>query len=136
MPARGKSKVSDAQRRKLAAGRAIGKTAKQLAKETGLAHSTVMKQVVDPRTTTLAQHYKVRYEPQITRIFEKTLNGIEADVLSLNTDLAVKSRNQALKVVTLGDPPLERLNPPSPGGGDFTLEELLVTYRKATVRLS
>ena len=49
---------------------------------------------------------------------------------------AYNARNQLLKYVTAGDPPLYRVGDQGTTEGDFTLEELMVTMRRVTSKAS
>jgi hypothetical protein len=133
MPAKGKTRITEAQRVKIAAGKATGKRAEEIAVETGLALQTVYNQANDPRTVTLILRLKHESTPQLERIWRKGLNGLERDIASKNPDIRRHARGQFFRVLPLGDPPLLRIAPADNSGGDFTLEELLISYRKVSV---
>jgi hypothetical protein len=133
VPAKGKSKITEQQRHKIAAGRAAGKTRKAIAAETGLAPGTVGNQASDPRVVTLTLKLKQREEPRITRIYGHTLRTLERDVKSKDNAICAMARGQFLRLLPMGDPPLLRMASADTSGGDFTLEELLISYRKVTV---
>lgn len=133
MPAKGKSRVTSAQRKTIALGRLKGKTAKVIAAETGLSASAVHKQGIDKRTQTLVQRLKAEHTPQLERTYAKSLNAIEADVLSIDPAVSRDARRDLLKFVEAGDPPLARLElNAGDGERECTLEELLVIYRRVT----
>lgn len=115
--------------------RSEGATAAQIAPEVGLSESAVAKQARDPRTVTLIQRLKSQHEPQLCRTFAKSLNGIEKDVSNIDPDVRRHARSQLLKVITAGEPPLARIEAGGNTGGDFTLEELIVSYRRATIHV-
>lgn len=131
MPAKGKPKVTDAQRKQIAAARVAGKTRKAIAHETGLSEHTVAHQLADPRTATFTLAMKAKNEPQMARMFALTLNTMEADLKSKDKAISSAARAQFLRLMPLGDPPLLRIAQADNSGGDFTLEELLVAYRSA-----
>lgn len=135
MPAKGKSAVTAAQRRKIAAGKAMGKTAKEIAPAVGLSEFTVDKQSRDPRTVTIMQRLKHRDEAILERIWGKALSGLEKDVAHGDQDVRRHARAQFYKVLVAGEPPLARMEAGGNTGGDFTLEELIVSYRRATVHV-
>lgn len=129
MPAKGTSRVTDAQRRTLAAGRLAGKTAKQLATATGMAKKTVERQLKDPRTVAYAQGYKARDEADLAEMWKLMLKRLKKDIDSADADVRSRARMAFMKLLVLGEAPLERITPPGPQGGDFTLEELLTVHR-------
>src|ERR1700679_1274790 len=131
MPAKGKSRVSDAQRAKIAAGRVAGKPARQIAEEVGLGKSTVDHAVSDPRTSTLTLRLKHKDEPRLEQAWDLTVASILRDLKSKSPARVLNARRDLMRLLTLGDPPLLRVTPNDSSGGDFTLEELLVTLRKA-----
>lgn len=132
MPAKGKSRVTAAQKQKIAVGRATGKRSKDIAKAAGVSVSTVEHQARKPEVQTLIARLKSRDEGQLDRIWRKTLNAIESDVLSIDPDISRHARSQALKAIVAGDAPLARLEPGDGSQGEVTLEELLVVYRRAS----
>ena len=131
MPARDTTKVSEAQRRKIAAGKVAGKTHRSIASETGLAVTTVDHEVADPRTVTLIQRLKARDQAQLERMWKKGLDGLEKDLTAKDRAVAATARGQLFRLLPLGDPPLLRMAPVDSTDG-FTLEELLTSYRKAS----
>jgi hypothetical protein len=133
MPARGKTKVSDAQRRKIAAGKLAGKPHSTIAAETGLAVSTVDHQLADQRTTTLILLLKNRDRAQLERMWKKGLDGLEKDLTAKDRAVAAMARGQLFRLLPLGDPPLLQIAATDSSGGHFTLEQLLESYRKVTV---
>jgi hypothetical protein len=130
MPAKGKSPITDAQRRKIAAGKLAGKTHPVIAAETGLAMKTVERQSTDPRTIALALELKREYAPQLKRTYGKVIKRVERDVDHKDHAISATARTQFLRMLTLGDPPLMRLAAPGDREGDFTLEELLIEARR------
>lgn len=133
MPAKGTTRVTDAQREKIAAGRVLGKRRADIAKETGLATMTVAHQLADPRTATLVLKFKHRSERQMERIWAKTLNRIETDIHHKELARSATARGQFIRILTAGDPPLLRQASSDNSGGDCTLEELLISYRRVSI---
>lgn len=132
MPSKGKTRVTDAQRRKIAAAKLAGKSRKRIAAEVGLADSTVSHQLADPRTVTLTLQLKHRNAPQIERMHGLMLDSLERDLKSRNKTVCAMARGQFLRLLPLGDPPLLRIAP-SDAPGEFTLEELLSVMAAARV---
>lgn len=133
MPAKGKIGVTDVQRRKMAAGRLAGKTAKQVARETGLAVQTIYNHAHDPRTTTFVLRARAKSERQLERGWKLALASILRHLRSHEPELEIQARRDLLRYATAGDPPLLRMAPMDADRGNFTLEQLLMTYRKVTV---
>jgi len=125
--------VTDAQRSKIAAARAAGKTRKSIAVETGLGESTVAHQLSDPRTVTLLLRLKHRDRKQLESCWKKALDGLEKDLTAKDRAIAAMARGQLFRLLPLGDPPLLRIASADNSDGDFTLEELLQSYRKASM---
>lgn len=128
MPRKGTKRVTDAQRRVMAAGRVAGKTVKALAQATGLAPKTVEKQLKDPRTVTYAQEYKARDEKALSEIWALMIKRLRRDIDAADPDIRRHARGQFMKLLVLG----ENTNGDQPGNrppGDMTLEELLTAYR-------
>jgi hypothetical protein len=132
MPAKGKSKVSDQQRSKIAARKLIGKTAREIARETGLAVRTVERQATDPRTVTFIMRQRHRDERYLEQAWRLGLASVLVHLRSGVPELVIQARRDMLRFATAGDPPLQRIAPADNSGGDFTLEELLISYRKVT----
>jgi|ERR1700733_3355454 len=131
MPAKGKTKVTDAQRAAIAAGKLAGKPAKRIAAETGLAKSTVDHQANDPRTSTLTLRLKGKDEARLEEAWDLTVKSILADLKSNSPEFVIAARRDLMRLLPLGDPPLLRIAPQD-AQGDFTLEELLMAYRSAS----
>jgi hypothetical protein len=133
VPAKGKSRVTDAQRRKIAAGRVAGRSHRAIAADTGLALKTVDHHATDPRVNTLILRLKHKYERELGRGWRLALLSLLRDLRSKDHVLQIAARRDLLRFLTVGDPPLLRMAPADTSGGDFTLEELLISYRKVTV---
>ena len=132
MPAKGKSRVTDEQRRQIAAQKLLGKTAKAIAADTGLAVKTIEKQATDPRTATFILRQRHRSEKHLEEAWQLGLASILVHLKSGVPELVIQARRDMLKFATAGDPPLLRVAPADNSAGDFTLEELLIAYRTAT----
>ena len=129
MPAKNKSKVTDAQRRKIAAGKVTGKTAKTIAAEAGLAQRTVEKHAADARTMALIIGYKTRDEAELAAIWKLMIKRLKKDIDSTDADVRHRARMAFMKLLVLGEVPLGREDAPGAQDGDFTLEELLRVHR-------
>ena len=62
------------------------------------------------------------------------LDGAEKDLGKRNSEVRMRTRDQVIRIIQAGDPRID----PLPGGegargGEFTLEELLVSYHRQTV---
>jgi isopentenyl diphosphate isomerase/L-lactate dehydrogenase-like FMN-dependent dehydrogenase len=134
MPAKGKSKVTDQQRAAIAARRLIGNTAREIAQEMDVSVRTVERQATDPRATIFIQRQRQRSERALERAWRLGLASILVHLRSGVPELVIQARRDMLRFATAGDPPLLRIAPADNSGGDFTLEQLLTSYRKATVQ--
>jgi hypothetical protein len=132
MPTKGKTKLSDIQRAEIAAARLIGKTALEIAKDTGLGVRTVERASTDPRTTTFILRQRHNSERFLEQAWRLGLASILVHLRSGNPGLVIQARRDLLRFATAGDPPLLRVAPADNSGGNFTLEELLQSYRRAT----
>lgn len=132
MPAKGKKRVTDVQRRVMAAGRAQGKTAKQLAADTGLAEKTVEKQLKDPRTVTFVHEYKARSEKDLSAIWDLMIKRLKRDIDAIDPDIRRHARGQFMKLLVLGESTAADDGKREPG--DFTLEQLLEAYRHDLIK--
>jgi hypothetical protein len=136
VPAKGKSRVTAAQRKRIAAGKLVGRTNKQLAGELDLHPDTVGRAATDYRTTTLILSFKARQQRQLDKALDLALQSLLRDLKSNDNDLVVSARRDLLRYVTAGDPPLYRVGDVGSTDGDFTLEELLQTMRRFTTEKS
>lgn len=128
MPATGKSRVTEKQRAKIAAGRLAGKTAKTIAAETGLSKQTIDKQAVDPRTGALIMKLKARDGDLLDEGWKLGLKSILSDLKSKKPVQRRGARRDLLRFLTAGDPAVSKIVPEEPGG-KYTLTELLTMYR-------
>lgn len=132
MPAKGKSRTSDRQRKAIAAAKVAGKTNKQIAEVVGLHEKTVAAVSRDVRTTTLILRLKEKNDQDFGKLWQDMMKGLGKDVRSKDFTVRHQSRNFLLKAITAGDPPLHRVGDVGSSEGDFTLEELLFTMRTVT----
>ena len=128
---KGRSKVSDAQRRKIAAAKIVGETHRAIAAETGLAVTTVDHAVTDPRVSTLTLRLKGRDEARLEQAWDLTVGSILKDLKSKSPAVVIAARRDLMRLLPLGDPPLLRVSPQDTSKGDFTLEQLLAAYLSA-----
>lgn len=131
MPAKGTSKITHAQRKKIAIGKVTGKTLKQVAKETGLAPKTIDNQHRDPRTTVLIQELKARHSKQLEEMFKLSLDRVEGMLKDKKEESAVvlRAAQTAIDLVNAGEAPLRAVIKPTKGG-DFTYIELLAVQAR------
>jgi hypothetical protein len=127
MPTKNKSKVTDAQRRRIAAGKVVGKTAKTIAAETGLSSRTVEREATRSRLLALVAEYKARDEKTLSQIWDLMIKRLKGDIDSNDPDIRRHARGQFMKLLVLGESATDGDKRPQPG--DMTLEELLTVYR-------
>lgn len=132
MPARGKTKLTDRQRKVIAAAKVAGKTNKQIGQSLDLHPDTVKKASNDVRTTTLILRLKERDDQNFAVLWQDMMKKLGADIRSKDYAERHGARNFLLKAITAGDPPLHRVGDVGNSEGDFTLEELLLTMRRVT----
>lgn len=137
VPAKGKTKVTDAQRKKIAAGKLARKTDKQIAADVDLHPVTVNRIAHDARTTTLILRLKESSDKEIAGIWQDMILGLGLN-MKKHTDPREFNATASvfLRAVTAGDPPLHRVGDVGSSDGDYTLQELLVTMRQVTKRAS
>jgi len=125
--------MTDTERIKIAQGKLAGKTARQIAADTGLSESSVERASKDPRTSLLIQRLKERDEAVVARCWNKAVASIESHLDSDDQDLVKDARKDLLRYVTAGDPPQIKMEAPTKAAsGDFTLAELLSTWKQIT----
>jgi AcrR family transcriptional regulator len=135
MPAKGKSKVTDQQRAQIAVGRVFGKSARQIAAETGLSKSAVDHHATsDPVISTLAMRLKHRDEARLEQAWRLAVASILKHLKSKSPDLEIDARRDLMRLLVLGDPPLLRVSATDREPGMYTLEELLQSYRSVQLR--
>ena len=133
MPSIGRSRMTDTERIKIAQGKLAGKTARQIAADTGLSESSVERASKDPRTSLLIQRLKERDEAVLARCWNKAVASIESHLDSDDQDLVKDARKDLLRYVTAGDPPQIKMEARTKAAsGDFTLAELLGTLKMIT----
>ena len=133
MPSIGRSRMTDTERIKIAQGKLAGKTARQIAADTGLSESSVERASKDPRTSLLIQRLKERDEHVLARCWKKAVASIDSHLDSDDQDLVKDARKDLLRYVCAGDPPQIKMEAPTKAAsGDFTLAELLGTLKMIT----
>jgi len=132
MPAKGKSKTSDRQRKAIAAAKVAGKTNKQIAQAVGMHEKTVAAVSRDVRTTTLILRLKEANDTAFGKLWQEMMKNLGKDIRSKDFAERHGARGFLLKAITAGDPPLHRVGDVGSSDGDFTLEELLLTMRRVT----
>jgi hypothetical protein len=132
VPAKGKSKITPAQRKKIAVAKVAGKTDKEIGQALDLHPTTVNRVAHDTRTTTLILRLKEKNDQTFGKLWQDMMKGLGQDVRSKDFIVRHQSRNFLLKAITAGDPPLHRVGDVGSTDGDFTLQELLVTMRTVT----
>jgi hypothetical protein len=130
MPKKGKSPVTTKQRAKIAAGRVKGKTHKTIAKEMGLAESTVRKQAVDVRTRAMIAGLKQRDQVELEEVWAGILGSIQAGLKKRSVAQNIAARRDGMKLLVLGDTRNMDVGGADDGEG-YPLEDLLRTYREA-----
>jgi hypothetical protein len=133
MPAKGTTRVSQRQRKQIAAAKLSGKTYARIGAETGLSPRTIERAAHDPRTLTLIQRLTRGDEKRLTQAWNLAVGSLLICLRSKYPDVVTDARRDLLKFVTAGDPPLAAVRIEDASAGDFTLEELLVCYRRVTV---
>lgn len=135
MPAKGKSKITPAQRAKIAAGKLAKKTDKQIGAELDLHPVTVNRAAHDIRTTTMILQLKEKHDQEFAAIFVDMMKGLAKNMKKHEDPREFNATASVfLRAVTAGDPPLHRVGDVGSADGDFTLQELLVTMRTVTRR--
>lgn len=132
MPAKGKSKTSDRQRKAIAAAKVAGKTNAEIGQAIGMHPKTVATVSRDVRTTTLILRLKEQDNQRFAKLWTDMMKGLGGDIRSKDFAERHASRNFLLKAITAGDPPLHRVGDVGSSEGDFTLEELLISMRRFT----
>lgn len=132
MPAKGKKKVTDQVRAKIAKSRADGKTVKTIAREEGLGVSTVEKQLKDARTGSLYLDFKMRNRELWDKAMLKGLNRLVLLVdHTKDPAIMLRASEAILRSSVLGDVAIRPEPPKDPENrrrGDFTLEALVESY--------
>lgn len=133
MPAKGKTKLTPRQRNAIAQGKLTGKKSKDIAKDAGIAVSTVRNQAHDPRTVTQILTLKQQSEVEFAKMWRDMVTGVAKDIIDTDFSTRQSARVLFLRMLTAGDPPLHRVGDMGSTAGDFTLEEMLVTLRRVTI---
>ena len=135
MPAIGKSRVTATQKAAVAAGKVAGKRNSDIAKETGLAPSTVSQTANKPEVKGLIERIVSDNPRLMAGLMEGVVESLLADIApgsKLTAEQRYTARTQAVSVLQLGQPPTPAAatapGPGTPGGGVF-LGDMLAVYR-------
>lgn len=135
-----KGHISDAKKRQIAAGRVAGKTHGKIAQELHLAESSVKRTATkDPVVKAYMQQFADKKAVQIERMYNLALDAVEAD-LKQKTDKYARGYavDRVLRIVEAADRVRLRLQDETAaktgadGRGQFSLEELLLQFRRVT----
>lgn len=138
MPARGKSRVTAAQRAAVAVGKAAGKTRAEIAEDTGLAPSTISAVAAKPETKGIIDRLFAEQHELMAGLMVGIVESLKADIApgsKLSPEQRHTARQQAVSVLQLGQPPEPPPSPAGPGagpGGGAHLTDWLVAYRSIT----
>ena len=136
MPFKGTRKVTPQQKSVMAVGKLAGKTSREVAVEVDLHPDVVRRHWGGHESFNL--QLKREYAPSIRKLYEKMLRQTDRGLDDKNPRVRLLACRQVIQLVNAGDPPLERLAPAGLQSGDgivhVTLEELLISYRQATMR--
>lgn len=100
-----------------------------------MSRSSVDHRARSAETLTLITQLKRTNEEQLRKLYGMVLNEAGKDLTKRSLDARIRTRDQVIRIIQAGDPRLD----PIPGGGEnprageFTLEELLVSYHRQTV---
>lgn len=130
MPAKGKGRMSEATRKTIAAGRLLGKSAKEIGKETGLAEGTIRNNAFHPKTLSMMQEMKSKHSEQLEAGFKKALDRTDKLLASTDETVALRACQTWFELIQAGDPPIKAVT--SERRGDFTYEELVEEHIRAT----
>jgi hypothetical protein len=100
-----------------------------------LAVTTVDHHANDPRVSTLRLRLKYKHESRLEQAWDHAVGSIVTDMRSKSPELVIAARRDLMRLLPLGDPPLLKVVPLDEKAGDYTLEELLSSYRRATMHL-
>ncbi len=129
---KGAKSTSDAQRRKIAKARVSGKSTAEIAREMGKTDRNIRQILADRRTQTHILHFKSKADVPFARMWLSMLRTMEDDLESKDFNERATARAQFLRVLTAGDPPLQRVGDVGSSGGDITLEEIVSVLRQKT----
>lgn len=135
MPAKGTSRLTPAQKTAVALGRAAGKTIPEIAKQVGIAPSTVSHLTSD-RSAGIIDRIFAAEAPMFQRLMGSVVKSLEHDMspeAKLTPEQRERVREQAVKVLQLGQPKQPEVQQASavPGavGGGVLLGDMLTVYR-------
>jgi hypothetical protein len=137
MPAKGKSRITKAQKLAVAAGRAAGKTIPEIAADVGIAPSTAAHVATSREVRGIIDRIFADETAMFVRLMASTVASVEADMAGakLSPEQRSAAREQALRILQLGQPAQPQ---PAAGGvggfasgGGFLLGDVLAVYRSA-----
>lgn len=136
MPAIGKSRVTATQKAAVAAGKVAGKRNSDIAKETGLAASTVSQTANKPEVKGIIDRIFAENSGMMAGLMAGVVESLLADIApgsKLTAEQRFTARNQAVSVLQLGQPKVPEVAPTTgPGavaGGGVFLGDMLAVYR-------
>jgi sugar diacid utilization regulator len=129
MPAKGTTKLTQQQKQKVALAKAVGKTHKEAAAAARVSEASVDRIVADPQTQLLIQRLRDQHSEQLERMYALALKYAESDLSDGSGDIRVRTRDQVLRFIQAGDR-MQLGQERSPETGEYTIEELQVSYRR------
>jgi hypothetical protein len=107
-----------------------GETPANIAAATGVSVGTLCKAkhhpIIGPRLVELAKRNRERLD----RMYDKSLAEMERDLRAGKDETRAKARDQVLKYIESGEEKTSKQEAPT--SGDFTLEQLLIAWRRTT----
>ena len=124
MPAKGKSKVSPSQARRVAAKRAAGQTIRDIAKEESLSPSAVSSAA--RRNAPLIQRLTIKHEAQLEEMYSRALKHLSRDLGSKSAATRHDARQSLLKYVVAA----ARVQVTIEAPGQFDLQTVMVAWQR------
>jgi transposase len=131
VPAKGKGKLSPHQSAVIAAGKATGKTHKQIASEAGVSESTVDHRVRRPETLALIARLEAKHEAALDAGYGEMVAELRKDLAHKDPEVRTRARDQLLRILAASAKAgalkdnVELSGRAAAGSGEFFLEELL-----------
>jgi sugar diacid utilization regulator len=135
MPAKGTTKLTQQQKQKVALAKAVGKTHKEAAAAALVSEASVDRIVADPQTQLLIQRLRDQHSEQLERMYAAALTYAEKDLGDGSGDIRVRTRDQVLRFIQAGDR-LKIGEGNETETGEYTLEELMISYRRRTEKVT
>ena len=111
-------------KRKIVAGTVAGKTARQIADETGLTQQTVStyrKRM--PEVRSLLLRLKERHEAKIDQLYSMMLDSLGGDITDKDPDVRFRARQEVIRLAALGE--TKQDGSPDEVAGEMDLERAL-----------